>query len=160
MADPAFDGIHIRNLYKIFGAHAGQYIGAVQGGMTKAELNTRHGHILGLRDINLTIPSGTIQVIMGLSGSGKSTLIRHINRLIDPTAGEVLVGGADVCKMDAKALRAFAGTRPRWSSRNLRYFLIATSWKTLFTGSRYRMSREPSRRNRDALDRARWTEGL
>ncbi|WP_312224104.1 quaternary amine ABC transporter ATP-binding protein [Rhizobium rhizoryzae] len=107
MADPAFDGIHIRNLYKIFGAHAGQYIGAVQGGMTKAELNTRHGHILGLRDINLTIPSGTIQVIMGLSGSGKSTLIRHINRLIDPTAGEVLVGGADVCKMDAKALRAF-----------------------------------------------------
>eukprot|EP01037_Dinobryon_pediforme_P017303 gene17303-17493_t len=64
--------------------------------MTKAELNEKYGHILGLRDINIEIPSGRIQVIMGLSGSGKSTLIRHINRLIDPTAGEVLVDGIDV----------------------------------------------------------------
>ncbi|MFR0656788.1 ATP-binding cassette domain-containing protein, partial [Pantoea sp. SIMBA_079] len=48
-----------------------------------------------------------IQVIMGLSGSGKSTLIRHINRLIDPTAGEVLVNGVDVVKMSDGELREF-----------------------------------------------------
>ncbi len=52
------------------------------------------------KDINIEMPAGCIQVIMGLSGSGKSTLIRHINRLIDPTAGEVLVNGADVVKMN------------------------------------------------------------
>ncbi|MGY3611366.1 ATP-binding cassette domain-containing protein, partial [Bradyrhizobium sp. Lot11] len=55
----------------------------------------------------IEIPSGRIQVIMGLSGSGKSTLIRHINRLIDPTSGEVLVDGVDVVKMSEIELRTF-----------------------------------------------------
>ena len=107
MAERGFGGIEIRNLYKIFGTRPRDFVDAVQRGMTKAELNSRHGHVLGLRDINLTIPSGAIQVIMGLSGSGKSTLIRHINRLIDPTAGEVLVDGTDVCRMNQTDLRQF-----------------------------------------------------
>lgn len=107
MADNAFGGIRIRNLYKIFGSNPQAHVDAVKAGMTKAELNENHGHILGLRDINIEIPSGTIQVIMGLSGSGKSTLIRHINRLIDPTAGEVLVDGVDVVKMTAPRLQEF-----------------------------------------------------
>jgi glycine betaine/proline transport system ATP-binding protein len=108
MADTAHKGcIEIRNLYKIFGPNASAYIDRVRSGMTKAELNEAHGHVLGLRDINITMPGGSIQVIMGLSGSGKSTLIRHINRLIDPTAGEVLVDGTDVVKMDRAALREF-----------------------------------------------------
>jgi glycine betaine/proline transport system ATP-binding protein len=63
--------------------------------------------VLGLKDINISMPGGGITVVMGLSGSGKSTLIRHINRLIDPTAGEVLVGGDDVTKMGPEALREF-----------------------------------------------------
>ncbi len=67
----------------------------------------RHAHVLGLRDINLSMSAGSIQVIMGLSGSGKSTLIRHINRLIEPTAGEVLVDGVDVVKMSKAELRRF-----------------------------------------------------
>ncbi|UWU24574.1 glycine betaine/L-proline ABC transporter ATP-binding protein (plasmid) [Rhizobium sp. CB3171] len=107
MADHHFGGIRIRHLYKIFGPNAAAHIEAAQKGMTKAELNRTHGHILGLKDINIEIPSGCIQVIMGLSGSGKSTLIRHINRLIDPTAGEVLVDGVDVVKMDETQLREF-----------------------------------------------------
>ena len=107
MAERGFGGIEIRTLYKIFGTRPRDFVDAVQRGMTKAELNSRHGHVLGLRDINLTIPSGAIQVIMGLSGSGKSTLIRHINRLIDPTAGEVLVDGTDVCRMNQTDLRQF-----------------------------------------------------
>ncbi len=53
------------------------------------------------------MPAGGIQVVMGLSGSGKSTLIRHINRLIDSTAGEMLVGGVDVAKMNPDELREF-----------------------------------------------------
>jgi glycine betaine/proline transport system ATP-binding protein len=107
MAETAFSGITIRNLYKIFGLNPAAHIDAVRAGMSKTELNERAAHILGLRDINLDIPSGCIQVIMGLSGSGKSTLIRHINRLIDPTVGEVLVDGVDVVKMNDRELREF-----------------------------------------------------
>jgi glycine betaine/proline transport system ATP-binding protein len=107
MDRPAFGGINIRHLYKIFGPNAKQHVGAVEAGISKAELNQKYGHVLGLRDISISMPSGQIQVIMGLSGSGKSTLIRHINRLIDPTAGEVLVDGVDVVKMGASDLREF-----------------------------------------------------
>jgi len=105
MAEPI--GIQVRNLYKIFGAEAASLIEKVRTGTTKTELNEKYGAVLGLNDINMDMPAGQIQVIMGLSGSGKSTLIRHINRLIDPTAGEVLVGGEDVVKMSPEALREF-----------------------------------------------------
>lgn len=107
MADATFGGIKIRHLYKIFGTDGASHVDAVKNGLTKTELNERFGHVLGLKDINIEMPSGSIQVIMGLSGSGKSTLIRHINRLIDPTAGEVLVDGVDVVKMNALELREF-----------------------------------------------------
>lgn len=100
-------GIEIKNLFKIFGARGGEFIDAINRGMTKQELNEKHRHVLGLRDINITIPAGAIQVVMGLSGSGKSTLIRHINRLIDPTSGQILIEGQDVVKMTPEALRAF-----------------------------------------------------
>lgn len=104
MVDKRFEGIKIRNLYKIFGPNGAAYVDAVRNGLSKAELNEKHGHVLGLKDINIEMPAGCIQVIMGLSGSGKSTLIRHINRLIDPTAGEVLVKGVDVVKMNPAEL--------------------------------------------------------
>lgn len=100
-------GISIRHLYKIFGHDPKTCVQLVKDGMTKAELNDKHGHILGLRDINIDMPAGGIQVVMGLSGSGKSTLIRHINRLIDPTSGELLVDGEDVVTMSPAQLREF-----------------------------------------------------
>ncbi|MCF6304929.1 MAG: glycine betaine/L-proline ABC transporter ATP-binding protein [Rhodobacteraceae bacterium] len=104
MAD---NGIEVKNLYKIFGAHGEKYIEAVENGMSKDELNAKHGHVLGLKNININMPSAKIQVIMGLSGSGKSTMIRHINRLIDPTAGEVIFQGEDICKMSKADLQEF-----------------------------------------------------
>ncbi len=100
-------GIEIRNLYKIFGSDGMKAVDLVKKGVGKTELLREHNHILALKDINITMPAGCIQVIMGLSGSGKSTLIRHINRLIEPTAGEVLVHGADVVKMNRRDLREF-----------------------------------------------------
>ena len=99
--------IEIRGLYKIFGSNPGAWVEAVRNGMTKADLGRLHGHILGLRDINISMAAGKVQVVMGLSGSGKSTLIRHINRLIEPTAGQVLIDGQDVLKMPEAALREF-----------------------------------------------------
>jgi glycine betaine/proline transport system ATP-binding protein len=103
----ASHGIEIKNLYKIFGPNGGAYIDAVKAGMSKSELNEKHGHVLGLKDINISMPAGGITVVMGLSGSGKSTLIRHINRLIEPTSGEVLYDGVDVCQMNQLELREF-----------------------------------------------------
>jgi glycine betaine/proline transport system ATP-binding protein len=107
--DRKASGIEVRSLYKVFGPAdaAAKAVDLVRQGLSKAELNARHGLVLGLKDINISMPGGSIQVIMGLSGSGKSTLIRHINRLIDPTAGQVLVGGADVVGMNDRELREF-----------------------------------------------------
>lgn len=104
MAD---NGIEVKGLYKIFGPHGEKYINAVKGGMSKDDLNAKHGHVLGLKDININMPSAKIQVIMGLSGSGKSTMIRHINRLIEPTIGEVIFQGEDICKMSKADLMQF-----------------------------------------------------
>ncbi|WP_166418904.1 quaternary amine ABC transporter ATP-binding protein [Cochlodiniinecator piscidefendens] len=95
MSDPK---IRIRNLYKIFGARAGKYLPHVLSGMGKSELLESHGHALGLNNINIDMQAGEISVIMGLSGSGKSTLIRHINRLIEPTSGEILLDGQDIMR--------------------------------------------------------------
>ncbi len=103
----ASHGIEIKGLYKIFGPRGGDHVETVRQGISKAELNERHSHVLGLKDINISIPAGRITVVMGLSGSGKSTLIRHINRLIEPTAGEVVYDGIDICRMNEAALRDF-----------------------------------------------------
>ena len=103
----ASHAIEVKNLYKIFGPRGRDFVDQVKAGLGKTELNEKHGHVLGLQDINISMPAGGVMVVMGLSGSGKSTLIRHINRLIDPTAGEVLYDGVDVCKMNENDLREF-----------------------------------------------------
>ena len=97
--------ISIRHLYKIFGARPQEALAHVRAGMGKADLLEEHGHVLGLKDINVDMHAGKITVIMGLSGSGKSTLIRHLNRLIDPTAGEVVVNGEDILAYGEEKLR-------------------------------------------------------
>ncbi|NOD64800.1 MULTISPECIES: glycine betaine/L-proline ABC transporter ATP-binding protein [unclassified Ruegeria] len=97
--------ISIRNLYKIFGAHPDRAMEQVRQGMGKTDLLEKEAHVLGLQDINVDMQAGEITVIMGLSGSGKSTLIRHLNRLIEPTAGEVWVNGQNVLDYDPLKLR-------------------------------------------------------
>jgi glycine betaine/proline transport system ATP-binding protein len=68
----------------------------VKNGSTKDEVLEQTGHTVGLDNVSLNIEEGETFVCMGLSGSGKSTLIRHLNRLIDPTAGEILIDGENV----------------------------------------------------------------
>lgn len=98
--------VTIRALYKIFGPMDRQMVRLVQDGMTKPDLLDQHGHVLGLQDINVDMAAGEVTVIMGLSGSGKSTLIRHLNRLIEPSAGEILIDGEDVMGLGRASLRA------------------------------------------------------
>ena len=104
--DPAPEAkIRIRNLWKIFGRDPQTALAEARAGASKAELLERTNHVLGIRDVSLDVPARRLQVVMGLSGSGKSTLIRHINRLIDPTAGELLIDGEDVLAMSTAQLR-------------------------------------------------------
>ena len=97
--------VEIRHLYKIFGEDPQGALHHVREGVSKADMLDQYGHVVGLNDINVEIKDGDITVMMGLSGSGKSTLIRHLNRLIEPTAGEVLVDDDDILSYGEEQLR-------------------------------------------------------
>ena len=99
--------VSINSLYKIFGSDAASMVDLVKEGMSKSDLLEQHGHVLGLDNVNIDVKKQQIQVIMGLSGSGKSTLIRHINRLIEPTSGSIIVDGDDILSMSPAELRDF-----------------------------------------------------
>jgi len=97
--------VQLRGVYKIFGPRDKEMMTHVRAGVGKDAMLADYGHVLGLQDINVDMQAGEITVVMGLSGSGKSTLIRHLNRLIDPTAGEILVDGQDVMALSEAKLR-------------------------------------------------------
>lgn len=99
--------IEIKDLYKVFGKKPASVMPLVREGLSKDDILAQTGHTVGLKAINLDVYKGEIFVIMGLSGSGKSTLIRHFNRLIDPTEGQILVEGTDVMKLNTKELETF-----------------------------------------------------
>ena len=99
--------IEINNVYKIFGNNPKSVLPMVKEGSTKDEILEKTGHRVGLDNVSLKIEEGETFVCMGLSGSGKSTLIRHLNRLIDPTDGEILVEGTNVMSLDKEKLIEF-----------------------------------------------------
>ncbi|WP_205049206.1 quaternary amine ABC transporter ATP-binding protein [Photobacterium sanguinicancri] len=99
--------ISVKNLYKVFGPNDKKVLEQVKAGKSKDDILADTGHTVGLNDINLDVYPGEIFVVMGLSGSGKSTLIRHFNRLIEPTAGEIVVQGDDVMTLNSKDLQTF-----------------------------------------------------
>ena len=99
--------IEIKNIYKIFGPNPEQVLPMVEEGATKEQVMEETDHTVGLDNVSLSVKKGEIFVCMGLSGSGKSTLIRHINRLIDPTSGQVIVDGVDVLSLDDKEILEF-----------------------------------------------------
>jgi glycine betaine/proline transport system ATP-binding protein len=99
--------IEINNIYKIFGNNPDSVMDMVKGGSTKDEVLEQTGHTVGLDNVSLNIEEGETFVCMGLSGSGKSTLIRHLNRLIDPTAGEIFIDGENVMSFNPQQLIDF-----------------------------------------------------
>ena len=96
--------IEIRNVYKVFGPKPESVLPMLRDGKGKDDILNETGHTVGLNDVTLSAEAGKTFVVMGLSGSGKSTLIRHLNRLIDPTAGEVIVDGTDVMGLSGSEL--------------------------------------------------------
>ncbi len=99
--------IKINNVYKIFGNDPLSVMPMVKNGANKEEVLEQTGHTVGLDNVSLNIEEGETFVCMGLSGSGKSTLIRHLNRLIDPTAGEILIDGDNVMSLNPEQLIDF-----------------------------------------------------
>lgn len=97
--------LEVKNLYKIFGEHPDQAFKMLESGMTKDQIFEKTGLTIGVHDANLAIEEGEIFVVMGLSGSGKSTLVRLLNRLIDPTRGQVLIDGQDISNISDSELR-------------------------------------------------------
>ena len=99
--------IEIKNVYKIFGNTPSEVLPMVKSGANKEEVLEKTGHTVGLDNVSLSIEEGETFVCMGLSGSGKSTLIRHLNRLIDPTDGDIIVDGTNIMELDEQQLIDF-----------------------------------------------------
>jgi glycine betaine/proline transport system ATP-binding protein len=97
--------IKIENLYKIFGPNPKRVFPLLEQGRTKEEILKKSGCVVAVNDVSFEIGKRETFVIMGLSGSGKSTLIRCLNRLINPTAGKILIDGENILDMDKEQLR-------------------------------------------------------
>lgn len=100
--------IDISGVWKIFGANANKALDDIKShGLTKKQVLEKHGCVVGVADADINVNPGEIFCIMGLSGSGKSTLVRHINRLLEPTAGQIVVNGEDIMAMSPSVLRQY-----------------------------------------------------
>ncbi|MDA7832353.1 betaine/proline/choline family ABC transporter ATP-binding protein [Candidatus Pelagibacter sp.] len=98
--------IEIKNVWKIFGNNSKEALNAIQNEkISKQEALEKYNSVIGVSDVSFNVKKGEIFCVMGLSGSGKSTLVRHINRLLEPTSGQILINNEDVMKFDAKSLQ-------------------------------------------------------
>jgi len=144
--------IEVKNVYKIFGDNPSKVLPMVQNGAAKEEILEKTGHTVGLDNVSIKIEEGETFVCMGISGSGKSTLIRHINRLIDPTSGEVLVEGTNVMELNQKNLIEFR--RHKMSMVFQRFGLFPH--KTVIQNVGYGLEvqgQEPNERNKVAMEK-------
>lgn len=104
--------IDARSVWKVFGGRAEEALRAIHAeGLSKAEVLEKYDCVVGVADATFQINRGELFCIMGLSGSGKSTLVRHVNRLLEPTAGHILVNGQDVVEMNPVELRRLRNHR-------------------------------------------------
>ena len=99
--------IVIDHLFKVFGDSPERALALARQGVAKQDIVAQTGQSIGVFDASFTIEPGEIFVVMGLSGSGKSTLVRMFNRLIEPTAGRIVVDGEDIAQYNDKQLRDF-----------------------------------------------------
>jgi len=99
--------IKVNNLYKIFGKNKKKALKMSKNGVAKKEILKKTGATIGVKDASFEVKEGEIFVIMGLSGSGKSTLVRCINRLVEPTRGEIFVDDENILNLNKKDLREF-----------------------------------------------------
>ena len=98
--------IQIQNIWKIFGNNSIEALDAIQNkNISKQEALEKYNSVIGVSNVSFDVNKGEIFCVMGLSGSGKSTLVRHINRLLEPTSGKILINNQDVMKFDKNNLQ-------------------------------------------------------
>lgn len=97
--------VKVNHLTKIFGKKTKPALEMIRANKSKTEILEKTGATVGVYDVNFEVEEGEIFVIMGLSGSGKSTLIRLLNRLIEPTSGNIYIDGEDISSLDKEGLR-------------------------------------------------------
>ena len=98
--------IQIQNVWKIFGNNSKEALDAIQNKkISKQEALEKYNSVIGVSDVSFDVNKGEIFCVMGLSGSGKSTLVRHINRLLEPTSGKILINDQDVMQFDKDSLQ-------------------------------------------------------
>jgi glycine betaine/proline transport system ATP-binding protein len=103
--------VQVERLTKIFGPTPDEALQRLRAGVTKDEIFEDSGNVVAVADVSFAVAPGEIFVVMGLSGSGKSTLVRCVNRLIEPTGGELLIDGEDVLRASGERLREIRLTR-------------------------------------------------
>ena len=99
--------IKVDSVWKIFGKNPERVLQPNNISKSKPEIQAELGNVIGLHDVSFEVQRGQTFVIMGLSGSGKSTMVRCLIRLIEPTAGSIVIDGDNITAMDDKALMEF-----------------------------------------------------
>ena len=104
--DSSSSAIKIENVWKVFGNTSKMALDAIQNDkISKTEALEKYNSVIGVSDVSFDVKQGEIFCVMGLSGSGKSTLVRHINRLLEPTSGKILINDQDVMTLDRESLQ-------------------------------------------------------
>lgn len=148
--------VSVKNLTKIFGKNTQEALEMVRAQKSKTEILEKTGATVGVYDANLDINESEIFVIMGLSGSGKSTLIRLLNRLIEPTSGEIYIDGEDISKLNKEDLREVRRSKINMVFQNFALFPHRTILENTEFGLEIRDTNKEERRKRaeQALDNA------
>ena len=111
--------IQIQNVWKIFGNTSKEVLDAIQNKkISKQEALEKYNSVIGVSDVSFDVKTGEIFCVMGLSGSGKSTLVRHINRLLEPTSGKILINNQDVMQFNKGNLQELRNKKIRMVFQN------------------------------------------
>ena len=156
--------IECRGLWKIFGDKAAKVLELARAGeITKDQAREQHDCVIGVRDASFAVARSEIFCIMGLSGSGKSTLIRHVNRLIEPTAGSIWIEGEDISALSDAALRRVRSHKIGMVFQNMALLPHKPVWENVafaleIRGVDRRERRETAERAIDTVELTGWSE--
>ncbi len=135
--DSSESAIKIENVWKVFGNTSTEALDVIQNQrISKNEALEKYNSVIGVSDVSFDVKQGEIFCVMGLSGSGKSTLVRHINRLLEPTSGKILINGQDVMTLDRDNLQEVTDKKNK--------LLETTSKKPLVVNKKILPSEKPS----------------
>ena len=129
--------IACNKVWKIFGAYPEQTLKQLDRSLSRAEVQSQTGHVIAVKDVSFEVNTGETFVVMGLSGSGKSTLVRCISRLIEPTAGSMVIDGEDIMSFDAARLTELRRFRMSMVFQHFGLFSTAKSSTISPSASRY-----------------------